>query len=237
MSNGLKNRTKPKDIVESKPNGESVSKKQKKSKNRSDDNVEESLTTNGGTSRFETPVKSKNKLKSSTPLPQNPSVETESKKSPKSKQLLNVVNKTKSKIDSSINLSISDTPIKMNGHSKAASEMNDSETEIVIPANKNQLRKLNKTDTQIMKSKPKTKKTNLSMSDSGSKKVDIVIAKNTMHSVQDYFKTVRQSPDIPYDGSKKPGKTSLKPNAMPSPVNPFYKKKYTLDLKSFNKGS
>ncbi|CAG9131895.1 unnamed protein product [Plutella xylostella] len=60
------------------------------------------------------------------------------------------------------------------------------------------------------------------------KKVKFVLKNNSMQETIDYYKSVRQSPNIPYDGSKKPSKTNLKPNSTPSPINPFFKKKLRL---------
>ncbi|CAH1642369.1 unnamed protein product [Spodoptera littoralis] len=59
------------------------------------------------------------------------------------------------------------------------------------------------------------------------KKVKFVLKNNSMQQPVDYYKSVRQSPNIPFDGSKKPTKTNLKPST-PSPINPFLKKKLRL---------
>ncbi|CAH2236587.1 jg15344 [Pararge aegeria aegeria] len=61
------------------------------------------------------------------------------------------------------------------------------------------------------------------------KKVKFVLKNNGMQGTVDYYKSVRQSPSIPFDSSKQPNKTNLKPST-PSPINPFFKKK--LKLKS-----
>lgn len=39
----------------------------------------------------------------------------------------------------------------------------------------------------------------------------------------EYEQAVRNSPDIPFDASKKPIQGVLKPTSVPSPLNPFYK--------------
>lgn len=104
------------------------------------------------------------------------------------------------------------------------------DTEIIIPIKKNLKvdNRLNKSD---FISRIKSKKTallcaNLSVDNlTPLKKVNIALAKNTSHGVVDYFTSVLQSPEVPFDSRKKPVKTSLKPNSMPSPVNPFYKRK------------
>ncbi|XP_030041016.2 ribosomal RNA processing protein 1 homolog [Manduca sexta] len=59
------------------------------------------------------------------------------------------------------------------------------------------------------------------------KKVKFVLKNNSMQGAVDYYKSVRQSPNIPYNPSKKPTKTNLKPST-PSPINPFFKKKLKL---------
>ncbi|XP_050358477.1 ribosomal RNA processing protein 1 homolog [Nymphalis io] len=57
------------------------------------------------------------------------------------------------------------------------------------------------------------------------KKVKFVLKNNSMQAPVDYYKSVRQSPSIPFDSSKQPNKTNLKPST-PSPINPFFKKKF-----------
>ncbi|XP_059061176.1 ribosomal RNA processing protein 1 homolog [Achroia grisella] len=59
------------------------------------------------------------------------------------------------------------------------------------------------------------------------KKVKFVLKNNSMQGTMDYYKSVRQSPNIPFDGTRRPTKTNLKPS-MPSPINPFFKKKLKL---------
>lgn len=56
------------------------------------------------------------------------------------------------------------------------------------------------------------------------KKVKFVLKNNSKQEPVDYYKSVRQSPSIPFDGTKRPSKTNLKPST-PSPINPFFKKK------------
>lgn len=62
------------------------------------------------------------------------------------------------------------------------------------------------------------------------KRVKIALKHNTSQNPIEYIQQIRSSPNIPYDAKKKPGKGLLKPNAMPSPINPFYKKKIGLKL-------
>ncbi|CAK1546398.1 unnamed protein product [Leptosia nina] len=59
------------------------------------------------------------------------------------------------------------------------------------------------------------------------KKVKFVLKNNCKQGTVDYYKSVRQSPDIPFDSNKKPDKANLKPGT-PSPINPFFKKKLRL---------
>lgn len=59
------------------------------------------------------------------------------------------------------------------------------------------------------------------------KRVKFALKNNSMQAPVDYYKSIRQSPNIPFDGTKKPTKTNLKPST-PSPINPFFKKKMKL---------
>ncbi|XP_063372257.1 ribosomal RNA processing protein 1 homolog [Cydia amplana] len=67
---------------------------------------------------------------------------------------------------------------------------------------------------------------NNSLNMSTPKKVKFVLKNNSMQGTVDYYKSIRESPSIPYDGSKRPSKTNLKVST-PSPINPFFKKKMT----------
>ncbi|XP_026317409.1 ribosomal RNA processing protein 1 homolog [Hyposmocoma kahamanoa] len=77
---------------------------------------------------------------------------------------------------------------------------------------------------------PKTDKTDKNSSLHTPKKVKFVLKNNSMQGTIDYYKSVKQSPNIPFDSSKKPVKTNLKPST-PSPINPFFKKKMKLKIK------
>ncbi|GBP78165.1 Ribosomal RNA processing protein 1 homolog [Eumeta japonica] len=57
------------------------------------------------------------------------------------------------------------------------------------------------------------------------KKVKFALKNNSMQGPVDYYKSVRNSPSIPYDSARRPAKTNLKPNSTPSPINPFIKRK------------
>lgn len=59
---------------------------------------------------------------------------------------------------------------------------------------------------------------------SAEKKVKIVLQMNKSQEATEYIRQLKQSPNLPFDSSKKPLKGVLKPNLMPSPINPFYKK-------------
>lgn len=65
---------------------------------------------------------------------------------------------------------------------------------------------------------------------SSGKRVQIVLERNMAQEKSEYFQQLRNSPQIPFDSNKKPTKGLLKPNSMPSPINPFYKKKIGLKL-------
>lgn len=59
---------------------------------------------------------------------------------------------------------------------------------------------------------------------SAEKKVKIVLQMNKSQEATEYIRQLKQSPNLPFDSNKKPLKGVLKPNLMPSPINPFYKK-------------
>ncbi|XP_045508798.1 ribosomal RNA processing protein 1 homolog [Colias croceus] len=86
--------------------------------------------------------------------------------------------------------------------------------------------KTNKTDNKDTKAKNYQKQVDNKNMETP-KKVKFVLKNNCMQGTIDYYKSVRQSPNIPFDSSKKPNKTNLKPST-PSPINPFFKKKLKL---------
>lgn len=59
---------------------------------------------------------------------------------------------------------------------------------------------------------------------SAEKRVKIVLKMNKSQEATEYIRQLKQSPHLPYDSAEKPTKGVLKPNLMPSPINPFYKK-------------
>lgn len=166
-----------------------------------------------------------------TPIKSESSTNSDSVKNSSTSTPLSSKNLPKKSVKINKN-SPADKPSNPQEKLKSNKHMNGNETEIIIPykklKGKNQA---NKSDSEIMKSKSlkaRLARNNLSTNVTPSKKVNIALAKNTSHAVVDYFKSVKQSPEIPFDGGKRPTKTSLKPNSMPSPVNPFYKNKLKL---------
>ncbi|XP_058449811.1 ribosomal RNA processing protein 1 homolog [Malaya genurostris] len=63
------------------------------------------------------------------------------------------------------------------------------------------------------------------------KRVKIALNKNISQDLHQHIQKVKNSPQLPYDSSKKPSKGALKPNLIPSPINPFYRKKIGFKLK------
>jgi ribosomal RNA-processing protein 1 len=67
--------------------------------------------------------------------------------------------------------------------------------------------------------------------DKEKKRVKICINRNKAQSPHEYIKQVKESPNLPTAYlSKKPMKSVLKPNTLPSPINPFYKDKIGFKL-------
>ncbi|XP_053659474.1 ribosomal RNA processing protein 1 homolog [Anopheles marshallii] len=117
--------------------------------------------------------------------------------------------------------------------------LKEGEEEYFIPSRKTKLSaKVEKTAT------PVTNKTNLKRTSGGAngvgavdndepitparKRVKIALSKNVAQDLVEHIKQVKSSPQLPFDSSKKPSKSLLKPNLIPSPINPFYKKKIGL---------
>lgn len=89
-----------------------------------------------------------------------------------------------------------------------------------------------KTTVKSASKDPSTPRIQLPANSAGStgKRVIIALNKNKAQSPHEYIKQVKDSPNLPYDSNKKPSKSLLKPNALPSPINPFYQKKIGLKL-------
>lgn len=62
------------------------------------------------------------------------------------------------------------------------------------------------------------------------KRVKIMLKLNSSQDTNEYIRQLRSSPKVPYDADKKPTKGLLKANLMPSPINPYYKKKIGLQF-------
>lgn len=60
------------------------------------------------------------------------------------------------------------------------------------------------------------------------KSVKIMLQMNRSQEKSEYFAQLRNSPNTPFDANRVPPKGALKPNLMPSPINPYYKKKIGL---------
>ncbi|XP_023940735.2 ribosomal RNA processing protein 1 homolog [Bicyclus anynana] len=108
-------------------------------------------------------------------------------------------------------------------NTKETNANNNSKPKLVVNKVKNYQKQVNG---NIKKEGSPKKKVNMETP----KKVKFVLKNNGMQGTVDYYKSVRQSPNIPFDSSKQPIKTNLKPST-PSPINPFFKKK--LKLKKF----
>lgn len=80
------------------------------------------------------------------------------------------------------------------------------------------------------KNKLKGKRLSTPLSTPNRKKVTIALKQNAIQSIDDHIKQVRSSPLNPYDASKLPQKGLLKPNSIPGPINPYYKKKLKLSM-------
>lgn len=62
------------------------------------------------------------------------------------------------------------------------------------------------------------------------KSVKIMLQMNRSQEKSEYFAQLRNSPNTPFDANRVPPKGALKPNLMPSPINPYYKKKIGLSF-------
>ncbi|XP_055685578.1 ribosomal RNA processing protein 1 homolog [Lutzomyia longipalpis] len=117
--------------------------------------------------------------------------------------------------------------------------LKDGEYEYFVPSMKKRLEELNKEsqDTVInpfalkkaKKSAKKAKLVDATPSSSAKKKVRIALEMNTSQDTAEYLRQVRNSPQIPYDSDRKPAKSLLKPNLIPGPINPYYKRKINFD--------
>ncbi|KXJ72270.1 hypothetical protein RP20_CCG018474 [Aedes albopictus] len=141
-------------------------------------------------------------------------------------------------------------------HDEWSEPLKEGETEFFIPSRKTKLKEINKqlneedsASSTPSKSKPSTlvknpfatpKNTSSKLKrslatpqtngPSEKKRVKIALNKNIFQDLHQHIQQVKSSPKVPYDSSKKPSKGALKPNLMPSPINPFYRKKIGLKL-------
>lgn len=63
-----------------------------------------------------------------------------------------------------------------------------------------------------------------SLTASRKKNVKIMLKMNQSQEAVEYVRQLKQSPSLPFDSKQKPLKGVLKPNLLPSPINPYYKK-------------
>lgn len=63
-----------------------------------------------------------------------------------------------------------------------------------------------------------------SLTSSRKKNVKIMLKMNKSQEAVEYMRQLKQSPSLPFDSKLKPPKGVLKPNLLPSPINPYYKK-------------
>jgi ribosomal RNA-processing protein 1 len=126
--------------------------------------------------------------------------------------------------------------------------LKDGEVELFLPSRKIKLKEANK-ELELTKSpgnllrnpfaaasgsgsvkKSSSVKKEPSTPQSAGKRVVIALNRNKAQHPHEYIKQVKDSPNLPYDSTKKPTKSLLKPNVLPSPINPFYQKKIGLKL-------
>lgn len=113
--------------------------------------------------------------------------------------------------------------------------LQEGEHEIFISKKEILARKKRLSDANVSLSSPKQKLVNpfaspapgskINTPGSSSKKVNFVLQRNRAQAESEYFQTLRENPDIPYDANKEPPRGVLKPSPYSSPVNPFYKRK------------
>lgn len=163
--------------------------------------------------------------------------------------------------DSSPSSSGSSQPFKET-NDEWSEPLKDGEVELFMPSRKQKLKALQKVDAEAEKdtttspklvlnpfakhtgtvkkqkeskasTTPRIQLPQTSASGSTGKRVIIALNRNKAQSPHEYIKQVKDSPNLPFDSSKKPTKSLLKPNVIPSPINPFYQKKIGLKL-NFN---
>lgn len=115
--------------------------------------------------------------------------------------------------------------------------LEEGEYEYFVPSTKKRLQELKESaqkDTTVVNpfalkakklAKKKGKVEESPAESSAKKRVRIALEMNTSQDTEEYLRQVRSSPQIPYDSDKKPAKGLLKPNLIPGPINPYYKRK------------
>ncbi|KNC26201.1 putative ribosomal RNA processing protein 1 [Lucilia cuprina] len=157
--------------------------------------------------------------------------------------------KSKPKESKVLKISDADEQITPKSKKKPTNEwdepLGEGEVEYFLPSRKLQVKKANadlvlnplakqrladNQSTPVNNKKASFSATNTPKTPGSNKRVKIALKHNTSQNPLEYIQQIKSSPNIPYDAKKKPGKGLLKPNAMPSPINPFYKKKIGLKL-------
>lgn len=201
----------------------------------------------------ETPRKIKVKKRKS--LPADIKINSEESSAPKEFSVEKPKKAIKLRKSSSPSSSGSSQPFKVTDD-EWSEPLKDGEVELFLPSRKQKLKALQQVDssqtnlvlnpfakhTGTIKKQKETKTSpttpriqtpgSASTSSSG-KRVIIALNRNKAQSQHEYIKQVKESPNLPFDSSKKPTKSLLKPFVMTSPINPFYKKKIGLKL-NFN---
>lgn len=108
--------------------------------------------------------------------------------------------------------------------------LQEGEMEIFVPARKRSksLEKFNTEKSDGVVKNPFSKNN----TPSSSKKVKIDLKLNTSQEFHEHHAQILSSPAIPFDASKRPLKPLLKPSAVSSPINPFYKKRSSFMMDS-----
>lgn len=57
----------------------------------------------------------------------------------------------------------------------------------------------------------------------GSRRISFALNLNMSQDNEEYLQEVKNSPKIPFDGTRKPVQSALKSGLSPSPINPFYR--------------
>ncbi|XP_017047928.1 ribosomal RNA processing protein 1 homolog [Drosophila ficusphila] len=112
-----------------------------------------------------------------------------------------------------------DTPQPANGWEEP---LKPGEQEIFVPSRKVQLKQAN---SKLQKSTPKQPaRLQFATPQTGSaKRVRIMTKSNCFYPKSDYYRQLKLSPQLPYDATRLPGKSALKPHVLPGPIHPNFK--------------